>query len=316
MKIDRLLGIVVYLLGHNTASARMLAERFEVSIRTIQRDIDAISVAGIPVASTSGANGGYYIEPRFRLDRQLLRPEDIQLIVTALKGMQSSMEDRTIDGILERYRALAPAQSAGHVFLDYSVAREGGHVQEYLTFLQQAIRENRLVSCAYTNMSHVSSRKVIQPLALQYKWYAWYLYAFDTVKEDYRTYKLLRMREPCLLEERGREHGDVAELIARQDTSYMQHCERIPVLCDGSYRDVLEEYFACEQMKQLPDGQCLLTLCVPPEERLWRGLLLSLGGKVRILHPQYRGILMEAAQTFLQSNENVSVDEKGHSDFS
>lgn len=307
MKIDRLLGIVTYLLSHETASARILAERFEVSPRTIQRDIDAIAQAGIPIASSAGVNGGYYIEPRFRLDRQVLKPEDINLIITALKGMESSLENRKIRTILEQYSALSSPTQSESIFLDYSVAREGIYVREHLPLLQQAIHEKRLISFTYTNMQHVTTDKRVQPLALQYKWYAWYLYAYDTAKKDYRTYKLLRIRNPVLLEEYGTDHGDAADLIARQDEAYMERCERIPVLCDGAYRDVVEEYFACEKLEQLPDGNCLLTLCVPPEERLWQALLLSLGGKVKVLHPAYQEQLKQTAQEFLQANKNTDT---------
>ncbi|KWX85667.1 hypothetical protein AMQ83_23380, partial [Paenibacillus riograndensis] len=92
MKMDRLLGIVVYLLNRETVRARELAEKFEVSPRTIQRDMASISLAGIPVGSQQGLNGGYYIMDSYKMNRQLLQSEDYTYILAALKGLLSGYD--------------------------------------------------------------------------------------------------------------------------------------------------------------------------------------------------------------------------------
>lgn len=94
MKLDRLLGITIYLLNHEKTSASTLAKRFEVSVRTIQRDIEALCMAGIPVAASMGADGGYEILDTFCMERQTAEQTDYQHIVAALQGLLSAYEER------------------------------------------------------------------------------------------------------------------------------------------------------------------------------------------------------------------------------
>jgi predicted DNA-binding transcriptional regulator YafY len=96
MKTDRLLALTIYLINHGTVSASALSERFEVSKRTIQRDIDSLNMAGIPVSSTLGAEGGYRIEDGYKLQNQIAGADDYRHIVAALRGLASAYDDRRI----------------------------------------------------------------------------------------------------------------------------------------------------------------------------------------------------------------------------
>ncbi|MDF2937639.1 MAG: hypothetical protein K0Q90_3012, partial [Paenibacillaceae bacterium] len=102
MKIGRMLGMLVYLLNRDTVSARELAERFEVSVRTVQRDMEALGMAGIPVASTLGAAGGYSIMDTYKLSRQLFSTEEYVQLITALRGLSSAFESREAGAALEK----------------------------------------------------------------------------------------------------------------------------------------------------------------------------------------------------------------------
>lgn len=84
MKTDRILGIIIYLLNHDHVPASRLAERFQVSVRTIQRDIVTISEMGIPIYADAGKNGGYSILPNYKLNNAEIRKEEQQLVVKAL----------------------------------------------------------------------------------------------------------------------------------------------------------------------------------------------------------------------------------------
>ena len=95
MKIDRLLGITIYLLNHRKVSARTLADKFEVSQRTIQRDMETLNMAGIPIVSTYGSDGGYAILDSFRMERQAACDSDYSFILTALKGLSTAYNEAT-----------------------------------------------------------------------------------------------------------------------------------------------------------------------------------------------------------------------------
>lgn len=139
MKIDRLIGILIYLLNRNIVSAKALAEKFEVSQRTVQRDIDALNLAGIPIVSVVGANGGYGIAEGFRIDRQLASYEDFLHIITALKGLSTGYGNKKLDNTLEKMIAVAPpgeeyslsgfVEAGDFVFLSFCVGNVGQSVE-------------------------------------------------------------------------------------------------------------------------------------------------------------------------------------------
>ena len=116
MKHDRLYALTLYLLNHGRTSARELAERFEVSIRTIQRDIDALGRAGIPVESLPGKCGGYALVEGFRMERQLLTPEDRANLRAAMAGLASATGDPSAGAGLEKLMAVSPETSCQGLF--------------------------------------------------------------------------------------------------------------------------------------------------------------------------------------------------------
>ncbi|MGC9313512.1 MAG: helix-turn-helix transcriptional regulator, partial [Sediminispirochaetaceae bacterium] len=110
VKTDRLLSIIIYLLNRDLVSARELAEKFEVSVRTIQRDMEAIELAGIPIMTIQGPSGGYSIMDSFKLDRQLVSTDDLFFIITALHGIETSLPAGSISGTIEKMKTLLPDQ--------------------------------------------------------------------------------------------------------------------------------------------------------------------------------------------------------------
>ncbi|MGO4108600.1 helix-turn-helix transcriptional regulator [Paenibacillus sp. YAF4_2] len=113
MKIERLLGIMMILLSKRRVNAQTLADKFEVSLRTIYRDLETINTAGIPIVSYTGTDGGYEIMEQFRIDRQIVTFEDLQSILIALRGVQASLDDREMDSLLTKIKALV-ARSEQH----------------------------------------------------------------------------------------------------------------------------------------------------------------------------------------------------------
>ena len=125
MKTDRLLSIVIYLLNHDIVNAAKLAERFEVSRRTILRDVEQLSLAGIPIQSLPGVNGGYSIMEGYKLDGRLITEQEQASILTALKGFFSAYDHKKYNDVLEKISSLLPKQQKQqHIFLDFGVSGE------------------------------------------------------------------------------------------------------------------------------------------------------------------------------------------------
>lgn len=285
MKLERLLGITIYLLGHEMASARALAERFEVSTRTINRDMQALSLAGVPIAVRQGAGGGYAIMDSFRMDNLLATPGDYARIRAALAGMQSAYFRPEVRQTLEKMEAL-PGSGEGAVFVDLAVAREGAGFQETLALLERAIRQRRQVSFTYTNAQGRTAPRQVEPLALNYRWYAWYLLARKPDREAIRLYKLARMRRAVLIDLPWvQPYLSPQQALARWEAQPDgQPLCRAVVRCGRELRVAVEEYLTGEVIAERGD-QVDLRIQAPEGERMWFSLLAGFGGAVEVLEP-------------------------------
>jgi predicted DNA-binding transcriptional regulator YafY len=139
------LSIVIYLLNHDTVSAAKLADRFEVSKRTILRDIEQISSAGVPIKSIPGANGGYSIMEGYKLDGRILNAEEQASIITALKGFLSSYNDKRYNTILEKISSILPGKQNQRIFLDFGATGDNSEIQEKLKTLEKATQDRKVV---------------------------------------------------------------------------------------------------------------------------------------------------------------------------
>lgn len=303
MKIDRMLEIIIYLLNRETASAKVLAERFQVSVRTIQRDMVSISAAGIPVYSNGGRRGGYTILPSYRLKNSNLRPEEQQMIKKALESLGTSYTNTALESATEKYQAVTGKEKSTNIFWDFGVTRENRAVQSTLHSLEQAIEEKRYVNFTYLNAEGRLSYPRVEPLAVYYKWYAWYLFAYSPEKSGYRTYKLARLRS-LRTEETvfHREHGEITTLLQNSEQAYYATCIPVELYFEEDGRGLVEEYFADCVIEKCGERGYKAILSVPPKERLWKALLLSFGGRVKVTAPKaYCEELSATARNFLSN---------------
>ncbi len=167
MKTDRLYALTLYLLNHGKTPASELAERFEVSIRTIQRDIDTLCQAGIPIYAVTGINGGYDISDTFKINNHLVSKEEFSYIATALQGLKTVTNSRLADEILEKIIAISNPYDTAMV-LDFSVLREGE--EKLLQTLQSAAINRHTVKFSYTNNKGETKLRYVEIMWSQSHW--------------------------------------------------------------------------------------------------------------------------------------------------
>lgn len=298
MKIERLYAIMIYLLNHGRTSAKELARHFEVSVRTIQRDMDSLCLSGIPISAAAGAAGGYEISDQFKLDRHPATPDDYSYILTALRGLVSATEDQKAKQLLEKISHVSKRDDNG-IILDFSVLREGEPAA--LQLLQTAVTAKRAVDFVYTNNNNETRSHHVEPIALLYRWYAWYLLAYSRGKKDYRTYKLVRMSGLYMTDEPFiKDHEPADMILKRTDSTDSRRYTEVLVRCAKAAKPRVTEYLKGSILENLPDGGALMKLNVVENEHLWIGTLLSLGNKVEIVSPErIRCRLIEAASEII-----------------
>lgn len=201
MRLDRLLGILTTLLQHDRITAPALAAKFEVSRRTISRDIEALCQAGIPVVTCQGGKGGISIAEGYRLNHSVLTSEELASTVAALKGLGSVAGGSHIQRMLDK---LAVSQDTVVSLRENMVIDLASHYQGSLTgkieLIKQAIRQERVVEFDY-HSEQGSTRRRIEPYLLVFQWSAWYVFGFCLTRQDWRLFKLARLWQLAQLEQ-------------------------------------------------------------------------------------------------------------------
>lgn len=289
MKIERLLGIVIYLLNRDIVNTNTLAEKFEVSPRTIQRDIETLNLAGIPITSLQGTKGGYGIIDGFKLEKQITNAEDYQFIITALMGMSSAYNNKKLETTLEKLLTISKEGKAisPKIKLDFSVSREGSIIDEYIRIIENAIDEERIIEFEYTNSYGDKTMRVTEPIGVIYKWYGWYTLSYCCERKDYRLFKIVRMRSLKKLEESfSIKHESIDKLLVQQEKQDSSKYLNVKILCREAIRISVEEYFPNGSITDLEDGSFILHFTVPENEIGWKGILYTYGNRVKIIEPE------------------------------
>ena len=201
MKLDRLLGILTALLQNDRVTAPGLAEKFEVSRRTIGRDIDTLCRAGIPIVTQQGAGGGISIAAGFRLDKSVLTMDELSGIIAALKGIGSVSERSNIERTLDKLHANSGAVLSLRepVIIDLA-SHYKGQLTGKIELIKRAVSASRLIEFDYYYEKGESHRR-IEPYFVIFQWTAWYVFGFCLERQDWRLFKLLRLWNLTLREE-------------------------------------------------------------------------------------------------------------------
>lgn len=300
MKTDRLYALTLYLLNHGKTPASELAKHFEVSVRTIQRDIDALCQAGIPICAFTGTNGGYEILSDFKMNNQLASEDEYAYIATAINGLKTVANNPVADGISEKITAISNNCNTGMI-LDFSVLREGD--EKLLQMLQSAVKNKQVVKFFYTNNSGETREHCVEPIAVIYKWYAWYMLAFNPAKQDYRTYKLVRMEDVYTTEDKfSKEHMSAEDILNACSNSYQGKgiTTKVRMRCRGNAIHRIKEYLNGQIIEMFEDGTAIMELHIVENEQWWIGVVLSQGKEVEIIEPEHiKNRIIECAKDVL-----------------
>ena len=296
MQESRLFKILYHLLDKGQATAPELAEKFEVSVRTIYRDIDALSGAGIPVYTETGRNGGIHLLNDFVLDKTILSETEKQEILAALQSIHIT---RNMDGsrTLQKLSALFQLHSENWLEVDFSRWGNPGYDNETFELLRSAVIRRRNVKLRYAGSYEEIRERTVQPYKLVYKAKAWYLQAFCTEKQDWRVFKLNRILELEVLEE-GFSQLNPPGPIETFEGEYPKVTLRFPK--EMSYR-VYDE-FNKAQIQRQENGDLIVSANMPEDPWLI-GFLLSFGTRVDILSPAHlKEAVAEQAKLIYEKN--------------
>lgn len=292
MRIDRMLGIVVILLNHNRITAKELSRRFEVSVRTIYRDIEAINMAGIPIISYSGSKGGLGIMENYRLSGQILSIDDMISIISTLKNVNTTLGSSGLENVSEKILSLIPKDKVDYVSrqseelcIDLIPWFSPDKYIDQIKILREAISARYPAEFVYRNNKGESVRRIVEPMTLVFKGFGWYLFAYCRNKGDFRLFKLSRIKELHILPQRFSRKEGSYQAIMKEETN-ISNKELLTLKYSPHVRLQVEEYFEDYITEVLEDGSIIVNVTLPVDEWIYSSIL-SFGENVEVLHPPH-----------------------------
>lgn len=282
MKESRLFKIIYYILSRENVTASELAEKMEVSIRTIYRDIDTISSAGIPIYTSVGRNGGIQFQQGYVLNRSILSSQEKQNILLALQNITILSKDQKMD-ILNKISGIFCEEIPQWLEIDLTLwgANKNNNENEKFSLLEKAIKEKTIIQINYISGQSENTCRKVKPLKLLFKSSAWYLQAFCIYQNDFRVFKLNRIIDVKLTEEMFEnidfpkpsipitENDIDMELVFSSEIAYRVYDE-----------------FDKDCITLLDNGDLYVKVRLPNKKWLVR-YLLSFGKTIKVLSPEF-----------------------------
>ncbi|WP_347707236.1 helix-turn-helix transcriptional regulator [Anaerotruncus colihominis] len=280
MQESRLFRIVYYLLQNGKATAPELAQKFEVSIRTIYRDIDSISSAGIPIYATQGKGGGISIRNDYTLDKSLFSEQEQEQMLTALQGMVATTEENSNE-LLTKLSGLFQIKSTNWIEVDFSDWAHRTPQQDTFNIIKESIFQKRVISFCYFSGKGNKEKRNVRPIRLVFKSKSWYLYSFCLLRNDYRFFKLTRIKELEMLSETFTQDFTPAK-IEKQIQVENTVAVKLKFDRQAAFR-VYDEF--TDNITEDSQGNLYVQIDLPDNEVLY-SYVMSFSDSVEIIEPQ------------------------------
>lgn len=282
MEQSRLFKIVYHLLEKGKSTAPELAEKFEVSIRTIYRDLDTISAAGIPIYATQGKGGGIFIMQDFVLNKSLLSEQEKEQILMALQGISATEHNQT-DELLMKLSGLFQSKVTNWIEVDFSEWYKNTPNYDVFNLIKNAIFNQYTITFSYFAREGNYSNRTVEPIKLIFKNKDWYLYGFYLLRNDFRFFKLTRIKDLEISSDtfiREVKSSHEIETVIKNKNFIHAKLKFSPKVAFRVYDEFTDNVSKDNQ------GNLYVNIDLPDNETLF-SYILSFGDNVEILEPDY-----------------------------
>ncbi|PZD94439.1 transcriptional regulator [Paenibacillus sambharensis] len=283
-KVERLISIIMILLKKDVVSTTEFTQLFQVSKRTILRDMETLSLANIPIYSVNGVKGGYGIMDEYKVDKRLLSSSDLENILTALGGLEQILLTEDVERTIKKIEAMvSPLSLHRSVQLSFYNWQGRSEVLETLKTCQESILKKRLVSFEYTDKDGAVTSRMIEPYELHFSESSWYLRGFCLHRQGYRTFKLSRIDHITVDERAFQPRDDWSE--QGHQAGYLPQLVAIKAWISPSIKDQIIERYGRRSIEDHRSGSLLATMYVPQNHTGFQ-FLASFGTHLTIAEPQ------------------------------
>lgn len=278
MRDSRLFRILYYVLEKGKVTANELSEKFEVSVRTIYRDIDAISSAGIPIYATQGKGGGIEIADDFVLKKSLLSEKEQEQILVALKGLEG-INKQYENELLTKLSAFFKIKNTNWIEVDFTNWQRGNEYDELFNDIKSAIINKNIIRFTYFSSNEKETSREVKPIRLLFKGWDWYVYTFCLLRNKFRYFKLSRIRDLKILDENFEDSYEDVVLIKK-----MEYKDTVHVKLKFDRKVAFRVYDEMGDIKEDEEGNLYAEIELPNDYNLYN-YIFSFGESVEVLEP-------------------------------
>ncbi|MCG8471930.1 MAG: YafY family transcriptional regulator [Desulfobacterales bacterium] len=315
MKIDRLLAITLFLMNRRKTTARELSERFEVSVRTIQRDVESLTCAGVPIYADRGKEGGYRMMENYTVDRHFFQSEELSALTELVSRFNALGSSPALKSTEEKLKNLASGRRSSRkhdpVIMDFTPWGMDPAHRHLFQMVSRAVEGMQVLEIEYAAASGEITRRMVEPLSVIIKGASWYLYAHCRFRDAQRLFKLTRMVAVWPQDDRF----DAGRWPRFSDSSKGPEDIRPETLFvlrfAPSAKGRITDYYNSDRLHFMPDGTIMGFFPLPEDEWVY-GWILSFGPLVEVLEPPHaRHRVAEIAQGLAQQYGKDSFTPKG-----
>ncbi|WP_010096959.1 helix-turn-helix transcriptional regulator [Ornithinibacillus scapharcae] len=282
-KIERLISIVMILLQKEVVSASEFSRLFNVTRRTIQRDMETLSYANIPIYAEYGAEGGYALMEEYKFDKRLLTHKDIENILVALGGFEQLITNHEVQTTIQKIKGMSIADISPKLDLTFYNWVGRSQIKEDLLLIKQAIEKHWLLKFEYVDQLGNITYRVVEPYKLHLSEMHWYLYGYSLEREDYRTFKLTRITN--IQKDGFYVPRSDKIMVEKKQHNEQQRLVKVQLLIDVAVRDQFIERYGKKSVSKMNTKEYYATIELPDNQFSYQ-FLAGFGNKVKILKPE------------------------------
>ncbi len=300
VRADRLLSIILILTKKAIVTGQELAEHFDVSVRTIYRDIDKISQAGIPVAAIGGKSGGFYIMENYKLDKLCFNKGELHTLMSVLDSLNIVFGNNKqfYDIILKLQNTYENEKDKNNKLnIDMSHFSMEDELKEFLYIINQGIEESKLLLFQYINRNLELAERNVEPIRIEFFYGQWYLIGYCRSRNDYRKFKVVRMKNLIVGDNFVKRDISQEELDEIFRKSYDNKNIKVKLKFSNRIGEQLTEYFFKSNIKRSDEGYLIVEEHFPYDEGLIK-FILGFGSECEVIQPSY---LREDTKKYLKN---------------
>ena len=286
-RLSRVVSIMIDLINKNKVDTSYLSDKYEVSTRTIYRDMDLLNLSGIPIVSDRGKNGGFSILEGFKIDKNVLTETEFSILLRGLQTLINNQDKEAqivynkLLSILENSKKEKIIKNSNNIIIDISPFELQKEVGQYYEKIHRAIEEKRCIKIEYYSIDKGDSTRIIEPIVLLFKSSNWYVYAFCRKKQSLRCFKLSRINDIETLEE----YFEEREMNLGEFYDFFSDIEDIEIILetDEEFSKFIKEFHNVTNIEKNKD-KVIVTIKYPLNNWVY-STLLGFGNRVKIISP-------------------------------